>query len=168
MASYAGDVASGATDDTLSPAAVALPQHLVLAVSSAYAAGLISGGQDFSTIFPAYDENSLINDLHTIGSNSENSTLDAKNAAYGELFGFGATLQGRNGLTPAFGGPLSLLSFSTATLVGQGASNLIPLGGAAPAVPEPATWAMMLAGLGLVGRRLRRRPRATVPALSAA
>lgn len=34
------------------------------------------------------------------------------------------------------------------------------------AVPEPATWAMMLGGLGLVGGMLRRRSRKSVPALA--
>lgn len=33
--------------------------------------------------------------------------------------------------------------------------------GAGPAVPEPATWALMLAGFGLAGARLRRRSAAT-------
>ncbi|SNS40706.1 PEP-CTERM protein-sorting domain-containing protein [Sphingomonas laterariae] len=32
----------------------------------------------------------------------------------------------------------------------------------APAVPEPATWAMMIAGFGLVGGAMRRRPRVNV------
>lgn len=34
--------------------------------------------------------------------------------------------------------------------------------GAAPAVPEPATWAMMLAGFGVLGSALRRRSRVSV------
>ncbi len=160
VASYSGVVTSSALSsvaDAVSPNTVALPQHLVLAVSSAYAAGLISGGQDFSTIFPTYDENSLITDLHTIGSNSGNSTDDARNAAIGELFNFDATVQSRDGLTSALGGPLSLLSFSNATLVGQGVASLVPLGGMTPAVPEPASWVMMIVGLGIVGYAMRRR-----------
>jgi hypothetical protein len=36
-------------------------------------------------------------------------------------------------------------------------SHLAFFGAAAPAVPEPTTWAMMLAGMGLVGSMLRRR-----------
>lgn len=39
------------------------------------------------------------------------------------------------------------------------ASGLFPTGGAVAAVPEPATWALMVAGLGLIGASLRRRPR---------
>lgn len=34
--------------------------------------------------------------------------------------------------------------------------------GSVPAVPEPATWLMMIAGFGMVGAALRRRQRATV------
>lgn len=163
VASYANAVTSSVInlgDSTLSPAVVALPQHLVLAVSSAYAAGLVSGGQDFSAIFPAFDENSLINDLHTIGSNSSSSTDAQRNAAQSELFSFDTTIQSRGGLTPALGGPLTLLSFSGGTVVGQGTAALIPLGGGTPiagAAPEVGTWAMMIVGLGAAGIALRRR-----------
>jgi len=37
-----------------------------------------------------------------------------------------------------------------------------PAGPVAPSVPEPATWAMMIGGLGLVGTSLRRRPRTDI------
>ncbi len=162
VASYYDTAASAALEATTSvssPDLVALPQHLVLAVSSAYAAGLVSGGEDFSTIFPTYDENSLINDLHTIGSNTDNSTDADRNAAYGELFNFGATVQSLNGLTPALGGPLTLLSFSSGSVVGQATSTLVPLGGPpiGAAVPEIGTWAMMIFGMGIVGLAMRRR-----------
>lgn len=43
-------------------------------------------------------------------------------------------------------------------------SDLFQAGAVPQAVPEPATWAMMFAGFGLVGNALRRRTRTTVAA----
>lgn len=40
--------------------------------------------------------------------------------------------------------------------------TLVETMGLTPAVPEPATWAMMIVGFGLVGGTMRRRHRATV------
>ena len=142
-------------------AAVAQTQHLVLALGSAFAAGLVSGGQDFATIFTGYDESSLINDLVLIGTGDLDEANDgyaaqmqAKNAAYSELFSFGSEVDGRLGTTFAFGGPLTLLSFSTPTVVGNGVAAITVL---SSDVPEPASWAMMVAGFGLAGAALRKR-----------
>lgn len=38
----------------------------------------------------------------------------------------------------------------------------ITFGSATPGVPEPATWAMMIGGFGLIGTAMRRRPKAKV------
>jgi hypothetical protein len=45
---------------------------------------------------------------------------------------------------------------------GAGRYTLTIANAAAAPVPEPASWAMMLAGFGLAGTALRRRPRVTV------
>jgi hypothetical protein len=51
----------------------------------------------------------------------------------------------------------------TATFPTEQPRELVPV---TSAVPEPGTWAMMLMGFGLIGWRLRRRPR-TTPTLTA-
>ncbi len=69
------------------------------------------------------------------------------------FFGFGssavdirsATIAGTDG---TFGFALDNFTFNTNTVT--------------PAVPEPATWAMMLVGFGLVGSAMRRRQKVTV------
>jgi hypothetical protein len=45
---------------------------------------------------------------------------------------------------------------------GYGLQTTFIFGNAVPAVPEPATWAMMLAGFGIVGGAMRRRQRTSV------
>ena len=135
--------------------------HLVLGVGSAFAAGLVSGGQDFSQIFTGYTEGSLINDLVLLDTSNLDETdpgyaaqQQTKNAAYSELFSFGGDLNNRLGTTPAFGGPLSLLSFSSATPVGSAVATYKLL---SSDVPEPASWAMMIAGFSAIGAAMRRR-----------
>ncbi|HEU4968186.1 PEPxxWA-CTERM sorting domain-containing protein, partial [Sphingomonas sp.] len=59
---------------------------------------------------------------------------------------------------------ITAVSFDTS---GSGVGDIrqVRLGafaGAIPSVPEPATWAMMIAGFGLIGGALRRRARATL------
>lgn len=56
----------------------------------------------------------------------------------------------------AFGAPISAVTITTGAGGIVGDVRQIRLGGIAP-IPEPATWAMMLCGFGLVGGALRRR-----------
>jgi len=67
--------------------------------------------------------------------------------------------------------PASSGTWSTLNLqAGQGSPALSHLqfydGGMAPGIPEPATWAMLIAGFGMVGSAMRRR-RATVAHVAA-
>jgi hypothetical protein len=55
-------------------------------------------------------------------------------------------------------------TWSTADLVNNGGqtpdlSHLLFFGSVGPGVPEPATWAMMLVGVGMIGSSMRRRNR---------
>lgn len=52
--------------------------------------------------------------------------------------------------------------FGAFTLTVDGPGNII--GGTAGGVPEPASWAMLIAGFGLVGATMRRRRMANLPA----
>jgi hypothetical protein len=45
---------------------------------------------------------------------------------------------------------------------GSGAGTVVSGSSVGPAVPEPATWAMMLVGFGAMGAVMRRRQRATI------
>lgn len=92
------------------------------------------------------------------------ATLDgvAFNQSFGtgsDLLFFSPTSWGGNGLTAT--GTLSITN-------GGGSANAIrfSVGDFAPnpAIPEPATWAMMIAGFGLVGASMRRRRVTTVSA----
>lgn len=68
------------------------------------------------------------------------------------------TSGGQAFLSSGFGFYSVNLTTGAATFVGQtdGLRN-IAVAGATPAVPEPATWAMMIAGFGMIGGTLRRR-----------
>jgi hypothetical protein len=52
----------------------------------------------------------------------------------------------------------------TLTVRGPGTVTFFPDDGGGGVIPEPATWAMLIAGFGLVGASLRRRRRSTVSA----
>jgi hypothetical protein len=59
--------------------------------------------------------------------------------------------------------PGSSFSWNTQRLNNRGMSHIVFFGDQAQnQVPEPATWAMMIGGFGLVGGAMRRRRRATV------
>lgn len=62
-----------------------------------------------------------------------------------------------NSLTLNYDQPLSGASFFTVTGVSNGTAGAIYAGAMAAAVPEPETYAMLLAGLGLMGAVVRRR-----------
>jgi hypothetical protein len=63
---------------------------------------------------------------------------------------------GGNSLTLNYDQPLSGASFITVTGVSNGTAGAI-YAGAVAAIPEPETYAMLLAGLGLMGAVVRRR-----------
>jgi hypothetical protein len=64
------------------------------------------------------------------------------------------------GITATGGDTITSIAFDTN---GSGVADLrqLRLGGVAAAVPEPATWALMLLGFGAIGASMRRRRRTT-------
>jgi hypothetical protein len=64
---------------------------------------------------------------------------------------------GGDSLTLNYDQPLSGASFITVTGLSNGTAGAIYAGAMAAAVPEPETYAMLLAGLGLMGAVVRRR-----------
>ena len=57
---------------------------------------------------------------------------------------------------------LLTLDFGSSNVSGSGSIRIALNGGATPAVPEPATWAMMLMGFGAMGYAVRRPRKAAV------
>ena len=78
------------------------------------------------------------------------------------ITGAGLTLASLASATGTFGGQTVL--FAADTISTAGVTGAIGGGPIAGGVPEPATWAMMIIGMGMVGMglRLRRRPEATL------
>ena len=76
--------------------------------------------------------------------------------------GAGLTLASLAAATGTFNGQTVL--FAADTISTQGITGAIGGGTLGGSVPEPATWAMMILGMGMVGMglRLRRRPEATL------
>lgn len=74
------------------------------------------------------------------------------------ILGFGGGIDdfsiGLSSISPGLILTSGLLSSFTASSTGSFGSSLVP---AIPLVPEPATWAMMLLGFGLLGTAVRRR-----------
>jgi hypothetical protein len=64
---------------------------------------------------------------------------------------------GGDSLTLNYDQPLSGASFITVTGLSNGSAGAIYSGAMAAAIPEPETYAMLLAGLGLMGAVVRRR-----------
>jgi PEP-CTERM motif len=106
-------------------------EHLVLFTNDAFASS--AQGIDWDTLFPNTNETTLINDLLTGDDFSS------------DLFGFSAgdAVNGPNG-SIAFvpGDTFTAIAFSNGFIIGSGNSFITNA-----AVPEPATWTMMLIGL---------------------
>jgi hypothetical protein len=114
--------------------------------------GTQDGNGDFYTIDPTTGAKTLLN-AGSGGINDSDLDFDAANNAYwladydGNVYRYDATTFAR-------------------TLVGNKIAafdGLVVLGrNVTPAVPEPATWGLMLAGFGIVGGAMRRRHRTSV------
>lgn len=128
-------------------------EHAVLFVNNGWAAA--AQGIAWGTLFPSTLEGGIIAALNSLaaGTGSDDD--------YGLLFDFAenAARFGPNGDAAfALGDSFTAIAFSDGQIIGTGTSSAIPVG----AIPEPATWAMMIMGFGLIGGALRQRKAATV------
>lgn len=131
-------------------------QHLVLFTNPGWAAS--ASGIAFGTLFPTTLEGALINALNNL------ATGNGMDADYDLLFNFVDNVRGGGQFNSAspngdpafqFGSSFAAIAFSDGQIIGTGESFYSdPQTGA---VPEPATWAMMIAGMGLVGGTMRSR-----------
>lgn len=118
-----------------------------------------------SAAFPQVTLNGNVPNIS--GSNAFRTCFSASNCAGG---GNGGVASGAG---PVRGSFVLQLASSAASLEldrpfvrYQGIPGIASATGFGSAVPEPATWAMMIGGLGLVGGVARRRRRADLPALT--
>ena len=143
-------ITSGLPDDA------AGQQHLVVFTNNAFVA--YAQGIAFGTLFPYTDEDTLIADITAI--DTAGSPQSAIDQAYTDLFNFknGDGQGGPNGSTK-FGSTDSFtaIAFSNGQAIGTGVSVTTPAGGGGGAVPEPASWALLVTGFGLLGLASRRR-----------
>jgi hypothetical protein len=111
-------------------------------LASGVSFGLYTGGGQNSVAISAYDASgALLQSLPSVMANNgqfDIQSLTAANIARIDI------LAGR-------------FSLPNGTIKLYGIDNLTFTLAATPAVPEPASWAMMIAGFGLVGAALRRR-----------
>lgn len=125
-------------------------QHLVLFTNNAWAQNAQSIA--FGTLFPTTLEGSLIGALNSLAAGTGSSN------DYAKLFDFAgnAALFGPAGDAAfSFGNSFTAIAFSDGQIIGTGQS-FYSFG----AVPEPASWAMMIIGFGLIGGAMRSKRRA--------
>jgi hypothetical protein len=112
----------------------------------------VAGGVTYTSLSQGYAFNNQGNGLSGFGTASGFDFLGftGLSTAYDVNTAIGATP-----LTYAYGGQPFPTDNGTAAF--SGASNVIFSASVAGAVPEPATWAMMICGVGMVGGAMRRR-----------
>jgi hypothetical protein len=133
-------------------------QHLVLFTNTAFAAS--AEHIAFGTLFPNTDEDTLINYIEGNFDHDNDPHLTF-------TFYDGDSAHGPNGdlgFTP--GDSFSEIAFSTGQIIGTGISyeSLTPGGAPISAAPEPSTWLLMTAGVGLAGLTLRQRRKVAIAA----
>ncbi|TRW15280.1 PEP-CTERM sorting domain-containing protein [Glacieibacterium frigidum] len=129
--------------------------HFVVALNNFYAASTIN--QEFGDIFTGFDEASLIAAAGVL-DNQSSFTEEEIQQAVGLLFSFSDFVNAANG-DFLIGEGFTLVAFSMGQAIGTGTATATP---GVAAVPEPATWALLIGGFGLVGTAMRRRRVTTV------
>jgi hypothetical protein len=98
---------------------------------------------------------------YSIESVQTNAFVNMLNAKSGTLLALGTIVNASMNMLTATPASLSIQFNNTGASAFSSALTLSvpPVG--MTAVPEPATWAMMISGLGLIGYAMRRRPKVT-------
>jgi len=132
-------------------------KHLVIFASDSWAAS--AKGIAFGTIFTSTFEASIIEALENIGGASTDESVIWESVdrlfRFSDNDAFGNTI---GDLTFTPGQSFTLIAFSDGQVIGDGTSAVATI--AAP-IPEPASWALMIGGFGLLGANLRRARRTT-------
>jgi hypothetical protein len=105
----------------------------------------------------------------SLGPHSSGNLLTQNDTGRYDLSGLGGSAYTNYDAALAAAGSFNVLRFSLILDSYGGADKTISVGAhgltaASDAIPEPATWAMMIAGFGLTGATLRRRKTASVRA----
>jgi hypothetical protein len=119
-------------------------KHLVIFGNTGWAASV--QGIAFGTLFPSALEAGLIAALEDAATGS------GLQSSYDLIDDFWTTLIPGAGLTFAPGDAFKIVAFSDGQQIGEGFTTY-----SAAQVPEPASWALLIAGFGLVGAMARRR-----------
>ena len=144
-------------------------------VATGFAGTALGGGQSFSDIFSfnfsspsTMGTHFQVHDVPTTVSPTVNfngilTAISLFSAGANGVVGGGddtllksSTMPGGSTLTLDYLSPLSGSAYITVTGISNGSSGAIFAGQIAP-IPEPETYAMLLAGLGLMGAVVRRR-----------
>jgi hypothetical protein len=127
--------------------------HLVIFGNDTWASGATSIA--FGTLFPQVLETDLINALGllSLGLPVENPLVQGAFNTLVNFYDYQFTAPG-GGIGFAAGDSFSILGFTDGKFIGRGQSFVTPI---TAAIPEPASWAMLIAGFGLVGAVARRR-----------
>jgi hypothetical protein len=170
--SIAAAPAQAATDFTASLVAVASggPGSWLYSVGGWSGGGTVSGsfaGTDFDANGQLSSFSGEITGFTM--SYSGGSIVAPFSMTFADLFGLVYDLNGGplgDGVALAIEG-IGAVGSATQFLIGPGPFGLCGTGAdcgviVGPAVPEPATWAMLIAGFGLVGATLRRRSRSAL------
>jgi hypothetical protein len=107
-----------------------------------------------------------------VGDNNVGHNGDVRVFGGSTLLGTVNIIGDANGFTPylvdlsAFSGITRIEITNITDLVGLGYDDFTFTVGGGSGVPEPATWAMLLLGLGIVGSTMRRRTASRIPVLA--
>jgi hypothetical protein len=121
-------------------------KHIVIFGLSSW----VAGAEDIAwgTLFPTTLEASLIAALE------DAATGFGAQSSYDFIDAFWTGPAQAAGLKFAPGQSFGIIAFSTGQIIGEGTTSFTPQGGT---VPEPESWALLIAGFGLTGAVLRRR-----------
>lgn len=122
-------------------------KHLVIFGATSWAQA--AQGIAFGTLFPSILESQLIAALEDAASG------EGQQSSYDLIddFWFNSVIPG--GVTFGANDVFTAIAFSEGQIIGNGTTTSFAIPGGA--VPEPASWALLIAGFGLVGAMQRRR-----------